>query len=116
MNRRELIRKLLGTAAAGGTVMTAKVIEAPPDLPPPFLLVLEGQEEINQETAERIARQMREALADTPFGLVKTIVLGNGMTLKAIGADGRLLTQPVTVPIKRRRRTTVRRATKEERT
>ena len=39
MNRRDLIRTLLGTAAAGGTVMTATVTEAAPENPP-FLIVL----------------------------------------------------------------------------
>lgn len=100
MNRRDLIRTLLGTAAAGGTVMTATVTEAAPENQP-FLLILESPGPISVATRDHIKQAMSDALAGTAFAGVRTIVLSDGVTLKTIGADGRLLTQPV--PVKRRR-------------
>jgi hypothetical protein len=101
MNRRTWIGKVLASAAASGTVMSATVTEA---APAPFLLVLEAPGHIDEATVHLLTRSMEENLAGTAFGCVKIFVLGDGMTLKTIGADGRPLTHPVTVRAKRRPR------------
>ncbi len=101
MNRRTLIRTLLASAAATGTVMTASVTEA---APAPFFIVLETTEYLDQATADELRRRVNESFAGTAFGCVKILVLSDGLTLKTYGADGRLLSKPTTVRAKRRRR------------
>jgi hypothetical protein len=101
MDRRTLIRRLLGAAAAGGAVMTAQVIDA---APAPFLLVLEAPGPLPADTAERMRRAMSAALSGTAFGAVKVLILADGRTLKAISADGRILTQSATERARRKPR------------
>jgi hypothetical protein len=102
MTRRDLIRKLLGTAAAGGAAMTATVAATTPDNPA-FLIVLEAPGHISPEVADHLKAAVDVALHGTAFANVKVFVLGDGLTLKTIGTDGRLLTRSAT-PRKRKRR------------
>jgi hypothetical protein len=96
MNRRDLIRTLLGTAAVGGTAMSATIVEAAPN-PPPFLLFLSAPGPISADLAARLSKCLGDNLTGTVFAGVRVVVLGDGFTVKAIGHDGRELTRPVDV-------------------
>ena len=104
VNRRTLIRSLLGSAAAGGTVMTATVTEAAPPDRPAFLLVLEAPGAITPDTADRLRTYMDKSLIGTAFEGIRIFVLGDGLKLKVIDTAGRVLTQPATVERRKRSR------------
>jgi hypothetical protein len=80
MNRREMLKRVAGVAAAAGIPATAKAIDAEPA---PLALVCMLDRGITQEQAERLRNEWSK-LFTGPERMPPVIICPPGMTVKAI--------------------------------
>lgn len=87
MNRREAIAALTaaGTAAGLGADVKANAVTTDDDI---ALFVLECPGFMSHQMVQNIVTYMEMALSGTPFKHVKTVVLGDGLKLRALSRKG----------------------------
>ena len=93
MNRRELLQRVVGVAAASGVVVKASSYDGPPEKP--ALIVFESDDYLSNATCARITSYWEESLKDTPFQGIKAVVLTGGLRLTMLDANGHVLNRTI---------------------
>lgn len=96
MNRRDLMKRIVGVSAFAGTSVQVSTVSAatPEDSSgKPAVAVIECEQPLSQETASRLQAGLEHALENTPFKGLKVIVLGDGLHMTFLDAHGRILNE-----------------------
>lgn len=94
MNRRELLQSVAAVATgAGMSAPLVSTVEAaqPGTLAKPALLLIECDHPISHDASRNIVAQLSDALKGSPFADVKALVLGDGLRLTMLDANGQVL-------------------------